>query len=135
MSFKRNFVAFASAVWGGASGRVSITVLGVDLSGADYDWSFATSDGPTPVITLEVAAAGSQGISRTYDANIVHPLSGAVVGGTRIVPQIDENTLEGLTFSGASDLVLVHTLYETPAGGSKRVLCYGTFTVKQGAPN
>lgn len=135
MAFKKNYVAWASAVWGGASGDVFIDVLGQDLSGAAFAWAFSPSNGAAALFTLAVAAAGSQGISRTYDPDMVDPISGAVVGGTRIVPQIDEATLEGLTFSGSADLVLIHTLYETPSGGSKRVRCHGTLTVKQGAPN
>lgn len=135
MAFQKNYTAFASAVFGGASGRVFIDVLGQDLSGATYAWAFSETPGATAEFTLTAASAGSQGVSASYDANMVHPVTGAVVGGTRIVPQIDEATLEGLTFSGSADLNLVHTLYETPSGGSKRVRCEGILTVKQGAPN
>lgn len=135
MAFTKNYVAFKSAVFGGASGRVFIDVLGKNLSGATFAWAFSRTNGGTPEFTLTNAAAGTQGISATYDAGMVRPDNGAVVGGTRIVPQIDEATLEGLTFAGAADLELIHTLYETAVGGSKRVRCEGVLTVKQGAPN
>jgi len=135
MAFIKNYIAFASAVWGGPSGRVLIDVLGADLSGAAFAWAFSTGEGVEPVFTLTNAAAGSQGISASYDATMVHPVSAMVLGGTRIIPQIDEATLEGLTFGGAASIDLVHTFYETPVGGSKRVRCSGILTVKRGAPN
>lgn len=135
MAFTKNYVAYRSAVFGGASGRVFIDVLGQDLSGAAFAWAFSPANGATPSFTLTNAAAGSQGISASYDALIRNPETGEILGGTRILPQIDETTLEGLTFSGASDLNLIHTLYETPVGGTKRVRCAGILTVKQGAPN
>lgn len=135
MAFEKNYTAFASAVFGGPSGRVFIDVLGQDLSDATFAWAFSTTPGAAAAFTLTNAGAGSQGVSASYDPSMVHPVSGAVVGGSRIVPQIDEATLEGLTFSGAANLALTHTLYETPSGGSKRVRCHGVLTVKQGAPN
>lgn len=135
MAFQKNYVAYRSAVFGGPSGRVFIDVLGQDLSGAAFAWAFSETNGGAPVFTLTNAAASEQGVSATYDANMVHPVSGEIIGGTRIVPRINEATLEGLTFSGAADLPLIHTLYETPVGGTKRVRCEGILTVKQGAPN
>lgn len=135
MAFEKNYIAFRSAVFGGPSGRVFIDVLGQDLSSADFAWAFSTLPGANPSFTLTPQAANVQGITRTYDATMSHPVSGEVLGGTRIVPHIAEATLEGLTYNGAADLVLTHTLYETPTGGTKRVRCYGTLTIKQGAPN
>lgn len=135
MAFEKNYVAFRSAVFGGPSGRVFIDVLGQDLSGATFAWAFSTAAGQPPAFTLEAAAANVQGLTSTYDPNMTNPVTGEVVGGTRIVPHIAEATLEGLTYNGSADLQLFHTLYETPVGGSKRVRCYGTLTIKQGAPN
>lgn len=135
MAFERDFIAFKNAVWGGLSGRVSITVTDEDLSGADFAWAFSATEGASADITLTDEAAGTEGISATYDPDFVDPQTRVVVGGTVIVPQIDQDTLEGLTFAVADDLELVHTLYYTPLGGSKTVLCFGKLTVKQGAEN
>lgn len=135
MAFEKDYIAFKSAVFGGASGDVFIAVYGQDLSAAAFKWVFANPADLSPEIILAAASAGSQGISASYDAAAVHPVSGAVVGKTTIVPQINEATLEGLGFVGVADKVLTHTLYETPSGGSKRVRCFGTLTVKQGAPD
>lgn len=135
MAFEKNYVAYRSAVFGGPSGRVFINVLGQDLSGAAFLWAFSRTNGGTAEITLSNAAASAEGVSATYDAGMIHPVSGEVIGGTRIVPRINEATLEALTFSGASDLNLIHNLYETPVGGTKRVRCQGILTIRQGAPS
>lgn len=135
MAFEKNYTAFASSVFGGPSGRVFINVLGQDLSGAAFAWAFSPSEGAAAIITLTNAAASAEGVSATYDASMIHPVSGLVVGGTRIVPRINEATLEGLDFGGAAERNLIHNLYETPVGGTKRVRCFGVLTIKKGAPN
>jgi hypothetical protein len=135
MAFEKNYTAFASSVFGGPSGRVFIDVLAQDLSGATFAWAFSLSEGAAATFTLTNAAASDQGISATYDANMIHPVSGLVVGGTRIVPRINEATLEALDFGGAAQRALIHNLYETPVGGTKRVRCFGILMVKKGAPN
>lgn len=136
MAFELPITAFRHAPWGGASGLADLVRLAEDWSGAAYQWVFADAAGGEAKITLNTAAAGSQGVSATFDAAYPHPTSGAVVGATLMRPQIDETTLEGLTSptTPSDDIVLYHTLYVTPSGSIKRVLCYGAFTIKQGAP-
>lgn len=136
MAFELPITAFRHAPWGGASGLADLVRLADDWSGAALLWVIADKAGGAVQITLVNVAAGSQGISASYDAAYPHPTSGAVVGATIIRPQIDVATLEGLTSPAipSDDIVLYHTLYVTPSGGVKRVLCYGAFTVKQGAP-
>ena len=55
-----------------------------------------------------------------------------MVGASIITPQIDEATLEALTYTGAADLVLYHDLLVTPSGLPQRAELYGTFTITQG---
>jgi hypothetical protein len=57
------------------------------------------------------------------------------VGASTVVPQIDEATLEALTYSGTSPLVLFHMLYITPSGGAQSAERYGNLTIRQGAPD
>ena len=137
MAFELPITAFRHAPWGGISGLADLVRLADDWSGATFQWVFADAAGGTAKITLANAAAGSQGVSATYAADYPHPTSGADVGATTIRPQIDEATLEGLTSptTPSDDIVLYHTLYVTPSGSIKRVLCYGAFTIKQGAPS
>jgi len=118
--------------WGGGTGAGRIIKLGADWSAATFVWAFATTSNGSPVITLNNAAAGTQGVSATYDANYVHPKTGQVVGATIIDPMISEATLEGLTYSGANDLVLYHDVLVTPSGGAQRPIAYGTLTIRQG---
>lgn len=127
-----NYTAWKGAPWGGSTNDVQIIILGEDWSAHTFSWKFATAEGGSAVITLANAGAGSEGISKTYDADYEHPTSGAVVGATIIVPQIDEATLEALTFSGAAPLELFHQLYVTPSGGAQFVERFGTLTVRQG---
>lgn len=133
MAFERNYVAYSKhAPWGGGVGDGEIVVYGVDWSAAAFAWAFGPAEGSAASFTLSAAAAGSQGVSATYDSTAQHPVSGAEVGATTLVPQIDEATLEGLTYSGADPLLLRHDLLVTPSGEPQRPLCYGTFTINQG---
>lgn len=138
MALLKNYEAFRHAPWGGNTNEVYLDIGGEDWSGANFSWIFANAPGGTALISLGIAGAGLQGISRTYDPTAIHPKSGQVVGATRMLPQIDEATLEGLADDPggpSADISLYHTLYATPLGKSKRVLLFGTLTVKQGAPN
>lgn len=120
--------------WGGATGDADMVYLGVDWSDAVFDMSFALLVAAEPIITLTNAAAGSQGISATYDAGYVHPRTGEVVGATIIRPQIDEGTMELLNWGDdtTAPLVLYHDLLVTPAGEPQRVWFSGTFTILPG---
>lgn len=132
MAFELDITAFRRVPWGGATGLADIVVLGRDWSGASFLWQFGAPSDLAQDISLTTQTAGTQGVSATYDANYVHPESGAVVGATIIRPQINETTLEALSYSGVSDLELAHTFYITPSGEPERVYCYGTMTIKQG---
>jgi hypothetical protein len=119
--------------FGGASGDGDFVYLGIDLSAAAFVMTFAPQVGSSAVITLTNQTAGTQGVSATYDANYVHPVSGAVVGATIVRPQINETTLEALTW-GASDepLILAYDMLVTPSGGVQYVWFKGTFTIYPG---
>ena len=135
MAVKLDIAAFKRVPWGGASGAADIDVAGVDWSAAAFKLDIRVSPGDTttPLVSLTNAAAGSQGISATYDAGYVMPDS-ELVGATIIRPQIDEATLEALALGArASDPVaLSYDLHITPAGGVKTVLCFGAFTIMPG---
>lgn len=122
------------APWGGDTQDGDILVYGQNWSGAAFVWAFAASPGASPLITLTNAAAGSQGVSATYDAAAVHPETGGVVGATLIRPLITETTLEGLTWPSpaSSDLKLHHDLLITPVGMHQFVYCAGIITIKPG---
>jgi len=137
MAFELNiFHPSKHVVWGGASGNADLVLVGNDWSGATFVMSFAATQGGTPIagVTLGNAAAGSQGISASYDATYVHPETGAIVGATTIRPQIDETSLEALVWGSdpSADLVLHYDLLVTPVGGAQQVFCYGTFTLQPG---
>ena len=119
--------------WGGATGDADMIYLGVDWSAATFRLTLAPLPGSPALITLTNAAAGTQGISATYDAGYVHPNTGLVVGATIIRPQIDEVTFEALTW-GATDepLVLAHDMLITPSGEPQFVWFDGEFTIHPG---
>lgn len=137
MAFELPIEHFSKHVqWGGATGDADIIELGVDLTGAAFAMNFATTKGGTPIpgIALSAASAGSQGISVTYDADYVHPETGAVIGASTIRPQIAETALEALTWGSdpSAPLVLYYDLLITPSGAPQEVYCYGTFTLHPG---
>lgn len=130
MAYELNIEMYKHAPWGGETGLGDIVVYDVDWSGATFLWQFGAPDDLAPDISLGNAAAGSEGVSATY-GSYTDPISGEVGFATVIRPQIDESTLEALTYSGVSDLSLEHTLYITPSSEPKRVEAYGGVVVKQ----
>lgn len=137
MAFELPIEHFSKHVpWGGASGDADIIEMGVNLTGAAFAMNFATANGGTPIagIALTTATAGSQGVSVTYDADYVHPETGEVIGASTIRPQIDEASLEALTWGAdpSAPLVLRYDLLVTPSGTPQEVYCYGTFTLHPG---
>lgn len=136
MAFELNLEHRSKHVpFGGAYGDADIVVIGKDWSAAAFVWAFAANDGAASIdITLNAAAAGSQGVSASYDAGYVHPNTGAVVGATTLRPQIDEATLEALTGwpTAPAAREFYHNLLITPSGEPQLVYCYGTLTVYQG---
>jgi len=123
------------APWGGDQGDKEFFYWARDLSAATFKWVFYDPADRSVKMTLDTAAEGSEGIFAEWFAGIVNPETGVAEGHTRIVPQINETTLEGLTYSGVSDLVLDHTLYITPSGMLQFPFCKGTVTIEQGAPD
>jgi hypothetical protein len=135
MAFELPITAFRHAPWGGATALADLVRLVDDWDDATFQWLFSPTPGAQALITLGNAGAGTQGVSAAYVPDYVHPTSGAIVGATIITPLIDQTTLEGLPnpTPTSADIVLYHTLYVTPAEGTKRVLCFGDFIIKQGA--
>lgn len=135
MAFERNWVHRSKhAPWGGGSGAGEIVAYGVDWSGAAFNWAFADAVGSAALITLANQPAGTQGVSAVYDASLVHPVSGAIIGGTIIMPLIAEDAFEGLSWGAdpAATKVLQHDLLITPAGGVQRPYCFGTLSIHPG---
>ncbi|MCJ1960809.1 hypothetical protein [Novosphingobium mangrovi (ex Hu et al. 2023)] len=137
MAFEQNFTAFRYASWGGPQSQDYIVCVGEDLSEAQFAWSFADEPGGEVRILIETAPSGNQGVHASYDPDLIAPDAVLPSGGTNIVPFISQDTIAQLPdpeVHGA-DIVLHHTLYITPPDGPKRAECFGTFTIKQGAPN
>ncbi|MFC4255378.1 hypothetical protein GRI97_08065 [Altererythrobacter xixiisoli] len=136
MAIEQALSAWRHAPWGGTTGAEDIIWIGDDWSAAVFRMVIASDYGADPIITLTNQPEGQQGISAAYDPDMVHPTSGAIVGGTIIRPQIDKATLEALpdpTVESAN-IALVHMLYATPPGRPQRVVRSGSFTIRQGVP-
>ena len=118
--------------WGGSNGEADLFIYGLDWNAATFLMTFAYNQGESPAITLTNAAAGSQGLSAIYDATLIHPTTGAVVGGTRIRPQINSATLLGLNWTVIATKVMHYDLKITPAGISEIPYSYGTFKIRVG---
>jgi hypothetical protein len=120
--------------WGGADGSADMIMLGVDWSAATFKMGIAPLVGATPIITLNNASAGSQGISASYDSAYVDPDTGETVGATIVRPQIDEATFEALTWGSdtTAPLVLAHDFLVTPSGAQQFVWFDGSFTILPG---
>lgn len=135
-AFDLDITAFKHADWGGDAGNADIIISAADWSDARFKMHVRPSRGNTgtPLISLINAAAGSQGISASYAASLVHPKTRDLLGGTIIRPQIDKATLEALAYADdpADDRVLFYDLHITLPGAPRRVLCGGRFTVKPG---
>lgn len=135
MAFTWNFVHPSRHVpFGGATGDADVVYGLKDWSGATFVMAFAATEGGSAAITLNNAAAGSEGVSASYDASYAHPETGVVIGATTIRAQINEATLEGLTYPSdpGAPLILYYDLLVTPSGEPQRVLCKGTLSVYQG---
>ncbi len=136
MAVELNIGAFKRVPFGGLSGEGDIPVVGVDWSGATFKMEIRANpgDGGSALVSLSNAAAGSQGISATYDAAYAMPDGSGTVGATIIRPQIDEATIEGLSLAARTSdpLTLYYDMHVTPSGSSKRLLCFGTFTIYPG---
>ena len=123
------------APFGGATGAWDFDVLGVDWSAAAFVLAVAPNEGDLATFTLINAAAGAQGVSATYDATKVDPITGQVVGGTTIRPQVDETTLEAISWGSISTALPISLFWEclaTPTGQPQRHVCTGTLKLYRG---
>ena len=131
-----DLVAHRHAVFGAADGEGTFELLGVDWHAATFDMAIRPTPGTvaTALIALGMASPGSDGISASYDAGLVNPLTGVVVGGTTVIIQINESTLEALAWPAdpAQPLVLAYDLRVLLDSGPRRVVAYGAFTVYPG---
>ena len=137
MAIELGWEAWKQVQFGGATGYQDITYYGQNWSAATFKMEVRVALGETgaALISLNNAAAGLQGISATYDAGIIDKETGQVVGGTVIRPQIDASTLIALAAASpaSADRLLYADLHVTPAGLPKRLIRFGTFTVKPGS--
>lgn len=135
--FERDIVAWRRVPFGGAGGDRDIVLLGLDWSAATYAMQIraAPGDTGTPLVSLVNAAAGSQGISATYDAAYIHPVTGATVGATTIRPQIDKATMAALPVNAddpAQPIDLWHDIHVIVGALPEFVFRSGKFTVEPG---
>lgn len=123
------------APFGGATGDWDFDVLGVDWSAATYIIVAAPNEGGTASFTLNNATAGLQGVSATYDSAKVDPITGMVVGGTTVRPQVDESTLEAISWGSTSTSLPLSLFWEclvTPSGAPQRQIATGTIKLYPG---
>lgn len=134
MAYRRDYTHYSRrCMFGGASGEADITLMGRNWSAASFVMTIAATEGGAALITLTNQSAGTQGLSATYDAGYVHPVSGEVVGATILRPQIDEATLEGLDYgTPAAAKAMKYDLLVTPTGEPQRAVQYGDFVVELG---
>lgn len=135
--FERDIVAWRRVPFGGAGGDADIVLLGLDWSAATFAMQIRAAPGDTgpALVSLANATAGSQGISAAYDADYVHPTTGAAVGATIIRPQIDKATMEGLPVNAddpAQPVVLYHDIHVTLGALPEFIFRSGKFTVQPG---
>lgn len=113
-----------------------LPVEGPDYTGGTFKMEVRQKPGDsgTALLTLNGAAAGSEGISATYDAGYTDPETGEAFAATIFRFQINETTLEGLGLGTPADkpVELNYDVHVTPSGGTKFVLCRGTFTYYPG---
>jgi hypothetical protein len=117
----------------------TFVIVGPDWSGAAYRMQIRQRPGDTgaALVTLTTQAAGTEGVSATYEADYPIPQAdGTTVDGpaTKVLIQINEATIEALALGTPYDepLVLFYDLHITPSGGVKMNYCAGTFTIKPG---
>ena len=115
----------------------SVAILGPNYTGAAFAMHIRNHNGDTgtPLVSLATAAAGTQGISVTYDAAYAYNDVGDTAPASKILIQIDEATLEALSLNNPTEkpVVLAYDLHVTPAGGVKRVELFGQFIINPGA--
>lgn len=114
----------------------TLAIEGPDYSGATFKMELRTLPGGTggAVVTLNNAAAGTQGISATYDAAYVDPITADVFAATVLLFRIDETTMEALPAASPTDasVSLYHDLHIDPVSGDKFLAIYGSYDYSPG---
>ena len=115
---------------------VEIAEFGVNYTGATMLMHVRTEPGGTgsPLISLSNATPPLQGLSVSYDADLVDPEGKLPNGGSKVRIIIDEATLEGLPTAADSSqpLTLYYDIHLTPTSAFKRVFAGGEFIVDPG---
>lgn len=128
--------AWRHVPYGGATGDFQFVELGVDWSdcAAQLQIRGLPGDTGTPLASLAIAPAGSEGISAVYDAGYLHPVTGAVVGATLITIQISQTTLEAIPAPAdvTQPQALAWDMHLTPPSLPKMQYAFGTFTLNPG---
>lgn len=113
-----------------------LAVEGPDYSAGTFKLELRQDPGDTgtALVTLNNAAAGVEGISATYNTAYADPETAQTFAATVFVFRINEATMEGLAIATPTrnPVILHYDLHITPVGGTKFVLCYGSFTYQPG---
>lgn len=117
----------------------TIVFVGENFAGGAYAMHLRGNPGDTgaPILSLAGAAAGTQGISVTYDAEYIYEDEKGVEQegpASLVLIQINETTLEGLSLGTPTDkpVALYYDLHVTPSGAPKRVVSQGKFIINPG---
>ncbi|MXP24806.1 hypothetical protein GRI39_01935 [Altererythrobacter indicus] len=132
MAIVRNFTLGRYVPWGGDMSQASFVFIGYNWADAAIKMQLKTDLSSSAVATLTEADWGDEGIYRMYYPEIIHPQSREQVGGTILAPFMTEATIEGLSYSGTTDLVLYYDMHVTPVSEVKRTVAEGTLTIKTG---
>lgn len=113
-----------------------IPVIGPNWTGGIYRIEVRPLPGGagSPLITLTNAAAGTQGISATYDAAYALPDGSGTSPATVFRIRIDEVNLEALALASPAQnaVTLYYDFHVTPVAGDKFALCGGVFSIEPG---
>lgn len=117
----------------------TIVFVGENFAGGSYAMHIRNNPGDTgaPILGLAGAAAGTQGISVTYDADYIYVDEKGVEQtgpASLVLIQIDEATIEALSLGTPTDkpVILHYDLHVTPSGAPKRVVSQGKFIINPG---
>ena len=120
--------------WGGATGDADIIMFGPDYTSGTFQLAIAAAAGSAALISLTKQAAGTQGVSATFEDPFTHPITSEVGSAMIIRPQVDEASFEALVWGSdpTAPLELYYDLLMTPTGLPQRAVCFGTFTLYPG---
>ena len=117
----------------------NIQIIGPNITSANALMQIRVKQGDegSALVTLNKAAQGLQGVSLTYNpAYTYQDASGNAVAttATTVLIQIDETTLEALSFNNPknSPLTLSYDIHLTKSGDRKRLFCEGQFIIIPG---